>query len=321
MNFDEEIYKKKYLKYKAKYLELKGGADYSGTWNKEGIYSGSITSDLFSKKRDGKGKMTYLDNTIYEGNWSNDKRTGKGKMTYADTSTYDGYWVNDKRVGEGLMTYADKSTFNGEWVNDKREGKGTYITNKPISVVEEYEVTKGKTKVKETRTIEKIEITKYEGDWKDDKRTGKGKMTYVDNSIYDGDWINDKRTGKGKMINADKSEYNGDWVDDKYNGKGKMIYVDKYTYEGDWKDGKREGIGKYILSTSEKEYIYTHQKCSGSGSRRKCTNQYDTKNVLREIIYEGEWKNNMKDGKGKLTDNLKSNPVNREGNWKEDKPI
>ena len=248
MNLDEKIYKKKYLKYKAKYLELKGGADHSGIWNKEGIYVGSIISDFFSKKRNGNGKMTYIDNSVYEGNWVNDKREGKGKMTYADKSIYD-------------------------------------------------------------------------GDWKDDKRTGKGKMSYADNSIYDGDWVNDKHSGKGKMTYADNSTYDGDWVDDKYNGKGKMTHVDKSTYDGDWKDGKREGIGKYIYSKSEKSgRKYVNQTCYGIGRKRRCHDNYIDTYTLREVIYEGEWKNNMKDGKGKLTGDPEKTSV-REGNWKEDKPI
>ena len=187
MNFDEEIYRKKYLKYKAKYLELKGGADYSGTWNNEGIYVGSITSNLLNKIRNGNGKMTYVDNSVYEGKWKEDKRNGKGKMIYADSSIYDGDWVDDNHTGKGKMIFVNNSTYDGAWKDNKKEGKGTYIIPKTISIVEEYVETINRRKVNKTRTIEKTVTTTYDGDWKNDKNMGKGKMTYSDNSVYEGD--------------------------------------------------------------------------------------------------------------------------------------
>ena len=36
--------------------------------------------------------MTWIDGTVYKGEWINGRPQGKGKMTWPDGSNYDGNW-------------------------------------------------------------------------------------------------------------------------------------------------------------------------------------------------------------------------------------
>ena len=56
-------------------------------------------NDDFICTLSGKGKMTYNDGSVYEGDWANNKKKGIGKMTYADGRVEDGRWENDKFLG------------------------------------------------------------------------------------------------------------------------------------------------------------------------------------------------------------------------------
>ena len=58
---------------------------------------------------------------MYNGEWKDGKHHGKGKMTYANGDVYDGEWE------DGKMTYADGVVYNGEWKDGKKHvGKMTY---------------------------------------------------------------------------------------------------------------------------------------------------------------------------------------------------
>jgi hypothetical protein len=68
---------------------------------------------------------------IYVGEEKHGKKNGKGKMTYANGTIYDGLWKNDKRHGKGIYTSSvgyryggSLSKFIGEWKDGKKHGKG-----------------------------------------------------------------------------------------------------------------------------------------------------------------------------------------------------
>eukprot|EP00736_Rhodelphis_marinus_P003391 Rmarinus@m.8238 len=78
------------------------------------------------KERHGKGKATFENGEIYEGDYVHGKREGHGSYTYKDTSTYEGEWFDGKRHGKGKMTYADGSSYDGDWNEGQRSGIGMY---------------------------------------------------------------------------------------------------------------------------------------------------------------------------------------------------
>ena len=82
--------------------------------------------------RDGKGKMTYKNGDVYDGEWKNNEKHGKGTMTYGKdgdvhkkyiNGVYEGDWINDQKWGKGKMTYTKndrKSVYEGKWAFDKK---------------------------------------------------------------------------------------------------------------------------------------------------------------------------------------------------------
>ena len=77
--------------------------------------------------RDGIGKTTYQNGSIYEGNYKEGKRDGKGIYVDQDgTIIYQGEWQNGKRHGQGTYKDQEGNVYQGEWQNGKRHGQGTY---------------------------------------------------------------------------------------------------------------------------------------------------------------------------------------------------
>eukprot|EP00347_Sterkiella_histriomuscorum_P011997 403370285 len=67
------------------------GSQYNGETNSNG-------------QRHGKGRLTYIDGSFYEGNWVNGKKEGFGLSKSRDGIQYEGNWLNDMKNGEGVLT-------------------------------------------------------------------------------------------------------------------------------------------------------------------------------------------------------------------------
>ena len=116
-------------------------------------------------------------------------------------------------------------------------------------------------------------------------------------SIYIGKYLNTKRNGIGKLILSEHSVYEGNFKNGLFDGKG--YYKDKnYIYKGEYLLGKKSGKGK--LENLETKTIY------GYGIE-----QYND-----GIIYQGYFKDNKKEGMGKL---IMKNNSGYEGQFKKNK--
>ena len=67
-----------------------------------------------------------INNASYSGTTVNEVRQGVGRYTYEDGSVYEGEFYQGKRHGYGKMTYRDHSTYEGEFLNDQCDGFGVY---------------------------------------------------------------------------------------------------------------------------------------------------------------------------------------------------
>jgi hypothetical protein len=56
----------------------------------------------FSVLRTGKGKYTWSDGDVHEGDFVDGKRTGKGKYTFANGSVQEGDFVDGKFIGKRI---------------------------------------------------------------------------------------------------------------------------------------------------------------------------------------------------------------------------
>ena len=162
---------------------------------------------------------------------------------------------------------------------------------------------------------------RYEGEWLNGLPHGKGRENRNNGSSYDGDWIRGVPNGKGVLVLANGSTYEGDFVDGNYNGfgtfiekdkfiqegnwsnnlpngKSKITFFDGYSYDGDFVMGLKDGSGTEILPKGNEnlEYEYVGQfKDNARNGKGKMT-YYD------DFIYEGDWLNNLWHGKGTTVD-------------------
>jgi len=97
---------------------LTGKNDDGTTWT----YTGEVRQGLFH----GKGKITWSNGEIYEGDWVYGKRTGKGKYTFANGNVYEGDFVDGKWHGKGKIIWTNGNVYEGDWVYNKLTGKGKY---------------------------------------------------------------------------------------------------------------------------------------------------------------------------------------------------
>jgi len=74
-----------------------------------------------------KGKLTFNDGSVYEGDMVNGKPHGIGKLMYVYGGVYEGDWVDGEQTGMGKMTYpngeVDEGRFqDSEFVGGKYKG-------------------------------------------------------------------------------------------------------------------------------------------------------------------------------------------------------
>ena len=217
------------------------------------------------------------------------ERNGDGKeYNLYNAKIFEGKYLDGKKNGKGIEYYYNgKVKFIGEYLNGKKwNGKGYDRLGSLL-----FELKDGKGYVKEYFNDESLI---YEGEYLNGERNGKGKEYYKsDIIIYDGEYSNGKRHGKGKEYNVfNKLIFEGEYYFG-FRKKGKEYNIDYYEFEGDYRYNKKwNGIG-YInfMYSDKKEKI--HQLNNGNGIIR----EYDI--ITGEMIFEGEYLNGKRNGKGK----------------------
>ena len=137
----------------------------------------------------------------------------------------------------------------------------------------------------EIKLIKESKNDRYFGEILGNKRYGRG-IWYVDNGLYEGYFINDLANGYGKFISPNGDIYKGEWENSKKK-KGIEILNNGDVFDGEYKND-HFSFGKLI---------------------------YKDKNE----IYEGQFKNNKKNGKGKLIVKENGEETIYEGDWFNDK--
>ena len=128
----------------------------------------------------------------------------------------------------------------------------------------------------------------YEGEYKNGKRNGKGKEYNLEGQLeYEGDFKNGKRDGIGKLYSKGTIlVYEGEYKNGKRNGKGKSFQKGKVVFEGEFID---EEIYKGKTYDKYGEVVYESKE---NDIKKQCDNSGN-------VIFEGEYKNWKKNGKGK----------------------
>ncbi|XP_073121538.1 phosphatidylinositol 4-phosphate 5-kinase 1 isoform X2 [Henckelia pumila] len=165
-----------------------------------------------------KGKYTWSDGTVYEGDWETGKMTGKGNIiwpsqakyegefsggylhgfgTYigSDGSVYRGSWKMNFQHGIGRKKYSNSDVYDGCWREGVRDGSGTYAWNSG---------------------------NRYIGNWKKGNMSGRGVMKWFNGDLFDGFWSKGLRHGTGFYRFSDGSYYFGTWTNGLKDGPGTL---------------------------------------------------------------------------------------------------
>ena len=70
------------------------------------VYEGQVKKK--SGQKHGFGRMTWPDNTYFEGFWIDDKAEGRGIFKTAQGLILEGEWKKDRASGLGVFKYRDK---------------------------------------------------------------------------------------------------------------------------------------------------------------------------------------------------------------------
>ena len=117
-------------------------------------------------------------------------------------------------------------------------------------------------------------------------------LKYEDiDSFYVGEVnINNELNGRGILINKQGCKLDGTFEKNKFTGNGKLIDEEGNYYEGNFKNKRLEGKG---IKKTIKGIVYNGDFLEGLKDGKG-------KEETLENIYEGEFKNDKKNGKGKL---------------------
>ncbi len=266
-------------------------------------------------------KIEFPNGDVYEGEVKNSKPHGKGTLIKTKGLEYVGEWQNGIREGKGLSKWTKGlrkgSSYNGEYKNDMPNGKG---------------------KMYETmRDVGEKCFRKYEGDLLNGQPHGYGKMTYsnkdneLDNWSYEGEMKMAQHHGKGTLVwrtptlGADEQgddifvefKYVGEFKDNLrcdgfgiiekkwvwYNKSPKgPIYSPIHKYEGEWENtyfikGKLY-LDNELQYDGEWKYMARSKFSSGKSMRKESLKHGFGKEYTKEYVYEGNFKKDLKHGKG-----------------------
>ena len=145
---------------------------------------------------------------------------------------------------------------------------------------------------KEVDKEKNIIMMKFEGEYLNGERNGQGKEYLDEELIFEGEYLNGKRNGKGK-------EYFFNDLDQE-NSNSEMQENNILKFEGEYLNGKIWN-GK----TYDKNGILQCEIKEGKGNIKEY-------NVYSHLIYEGEYINGERNGKGK---EYKNNEIIFEGEY------
>lgn len=225
----------------------------------------------------GEGNIFINNYLYYDGNFVDNKYSGIGKIYYNNKKLrYYGNFKNNLREGNGKMyNKLGNIIFEGNFKEDKRSGNGRYYDTKFSSITPIYSGEWNNDMYNGVGILYSNLNNYYSGNFVDNKKHGTGKL-YNDNSLYEGEFKNDKKNGIGKLTIFSKNSnrhsciYEGNFINDVLVGYGKCYYKNGDIYEGNLENYKKEGFGIYICNKSKNKY-------------------------------EGNWKDDLKDGNITLT--------------------
>ncbi|KAM3592760.1 uncharacterized protein V6R79_024628 [Siganus canaliculatus] len=235
-------------------------------------YEGETRDDQFH----GEGTAWFEGGHTYKGMFSKGLMDGSGVFTRADGLKYEGEFVSNTPIGQGTYTWPDGSSYVGMVYKGLRHGSGTYKC-----------ATNG---------------VSYRGQWSQGKKHGKGVMFYNQDktSWYKGDWVKNDKEGWGVRRYPFGNIYSGGWKNNLRHGVGTMKWFERdQLYVGMWENGVQHGPGTHTWLSRKMDGPLDSQYMGDfvQGQKHGRAVFYSASGA----IYEGEWSNNQRQMKGKVT--------------------
>lgn len=175
--------------------------------------------------RNGYGRKTYSNGTVYEGEFQEGVADGRGTFYYTNGSVYQGDVKNGSFEGRGTLRYAGGTVYEGTFQNHQFHGRGC---------------------------IRFADGAAYEGDFQQGKRQGNGRYVFASGTAYDGEFQDDQFHGRGRIRYADGSVYEGTFRNGLQQGRGRYSYASGTVYEGEFRNGEPCGCGIYLFSNGDR---------------------------------------------------------------------
>lgn len=154
-------------------------------------------------------RETYPDGSVYEGQKLNSKKQGRGKLSFLDGGFYVGDWNEDTMHGNGTLFYpSGQIAYEGEWRNDKFHGTGTIYNENPAKIYGEFDYT-------DFDRLGDYWI-KYTGEFITDLKDGVGTLYLSHGAKFEGNFVQDMVHGKGKYTFPNGQQISGTWNNNKF---------------------------------------------------------------------------------------------------------
>lgn len=272
-----------------------GGSNFSAEYRREVIVDDDNDEVIYEgmylgNDRVWKGKITWSDGSVYEGEWNNDGQHGYGRTTNADGRVDEGQYSNGDRTGKGKMVWPDGESYEGGWNDEGMHGQGIcHYTDGRID----------------------------EGEYCDNCRTGIGKMIWPSGDWYEGGWNDEGMHGHGIYHCANGRVDEGEYCDHCRVGKGKIVWTNGNWYEGDWNDEGAHGFGTQYVTSVRRTDVGEFKNGNAMGN---VTMKWNTGHK-----YVGTWSydsNNNLNGKGTYySDGKSESGAWIAGTWKKDTSV
>lgn len=164
--------------------------------------------------RNGYGRKTYSNGTVYEGEFQEGVADGRGTFYYTNGSVYQGDVKNGSFEGRGTLRYAGGTVYEGTFQNHHFHGRGR---------------------------IRFADGAAYEGDFQQGKRQGNGRYVFASGTVYEGEFRNGEPCGCGIYLFSNGDRYEGEVQNGKLHGWGCLTYADGTVRRGRFVNDEYKG--------------------------------------------------------------------------------
>lgn len=243
---------------------------------------------LKNYKRDGDGRLSYIDGSQYIGMFFNGFRHGYGTFTTSQ-GKYEGFWELDALDGIGKLSSDNGSVVEGVWTKGNlRSGKLTFAGGVYSGFMNNYGFNGLGTFNSRNGEVKK-------GNWNIGKLEGQGEHIYADGTKLIGTFKNDYLEGDCTIISSQYT-YTGAVSKSKPMGSGVMKFTDGRIYTGEFQNGTIDGKGIFESATEKLIGEFVQGKLSGHGEKHH-------KDIYK---YIGEFYDSSMHGQGELSFNFSS---------------